>query len=227
MIFYQLFEKESATFSYLLADEASRHAVMIDPVLECHERDMKLINELNLEVSHVLETHVHADHISGAAKLRKATGALITFSALADVEGADKFLDDGDIIRFGLYQIKGLSTPGHTDSCMCYLIGNKIFTGDTILVRATGRTDFQSGDPHKLYQSIQKKIFTLPDDTEIYPAHDYLGIPKTTVGLEKKLNPRIGGKTETEFVKSMSELKLSFPKKMDVAVPANRKCGAV
>ncbi len=215
MIFYQLFEKESSTFTYLLADEASRHAVIIDPVLECHERDLKLINELNLELTHILETHLHADHITGAHKLRKATGALITLSEAAEVEGADKRLKDGEIIKFGLYQVKALATPGHTDSCMSYLVGNKIFTGDSILVRATGRTDFQQGDAKKLYHSIHKKIFTLPEDTEIYPAHDYSGIPKTTVGLEKKHNPRIGGsKTEAEFIKIMSELKLAYPKKL-------------
>jgi sulfur dioxygenase len=226
MIFYQLFEKESSTFTYLLADEASRHAVIIDPVLEMVDRDLKLINDLNLELTHVLETHVHADHVTGAHKLRKATGAIITLSAMADVDGADKFLEDGDIIRFGLYQLKGISTPGHTDSCMCYLIGNKVFTGDTILARATGRTDFQQGDPRKLYHSIQKKIFSLPEDTEIYPAHEYNGIPKTTVGIEKVHNPRIGGnKTEAEFIKIMSELKLSQPKKIEIALPANKKCG--
>jgi sulfur dioxygenase len=225
MIFYQLFDPQTSSYTYLLADEASRHAVIIDPVKEMADRDLKLINELNLELSHVLETHVHADHITGAHLLRKATGSIVTLSASADVEGADKFLEDGDIIRFGNYQLRAIATPGHTDSCMSYLVGNKIFTGDCILVRATGRTDFQEGDSRKLFQSITKKIFTLPDDTEIYPAHDYKGIPKTTVGIEKKFNPRIAGKTEEEFVKIMTDLKLAYPKMIDVALPANKRCG--
>lgn len=226
MIFHQLFEPESSTYTYILGDPVTREAVIIDPVIETIERDLKLLNELDLKLIAVLDTHVHADHITSAAELRKRTGAQTMVAEAAKVECVDRALKDGDIIKFGSYEIKVLATPGHTNSCLSFHIGNRVFTGDAILIRATGRTDFQQGDSHRLYQSIHSKIFSLPDDTEIFPAHDYKGISKTTVGTEKKHNPRIGvGKSEAEFVKIMSELKLAYPKKIDKALPANMKCG--
>lgn len=226
MIFHQLYEQESSTYTYLLADEQTKEAVLIDSVLETAERDYKLIQELGLTLKYLLDTHIHADHITGAGILKTKTGAKTAVSSGANVQCVDIDLNDGDELKFGRYTLKAMTTPGHTNSCMTFFCEGMLFTGDVLFIRGTGRTDFQQGDSRKMYQSITKKIFSYPDDTKIYPGHDYKGMSYTTVGLEKKFNPRIGsGKSEEEFVKIMSELKLANPKKIDVAVPANLKCG--
>jgi glyoxylase-like metal-dependent hydrolase (beta-lactamase superfamily II) len=177
---------------------------------------------------YALETHVHADHITGAGKIADATGARIALSAKASVEGKHLSLEDGDIIRFGRHQLKAISTPGHTNACMCFQMADRVFTGDTLMIRANGRTDFQEGSATKLYDSVHKKLFTLPDETLVYPAHDYKGMTSTSIGTEKKYNSRLSESRSLEdFVKIMADLKLAPPKKLDVAVPANLKLGRV
>jgi glyoxylase-like metal-dependent hydrolase (beta-lactamase superfamily II) len=226
LIFQQLFEVESSTYTYLLADQASGEAVSIDPVLETVERDLNLLKELGLTLKYTLETHVHADHITGAAKIREKTRAKTVLSAEANVDCADILLHDGDILQFGGQTLKALSTQGHTDSCMSYYISGMVFTGDSLMIRAAGRTDFQQGSSAKLYESITKKLYALPDETIVYPGHDYKGMTSSTIGAEKKNNPRIGlDKSEADFIKIMSELNLAMPKKLHEAVPANLKCG--
>jgi sulfur dioxygenase len=226
MIFQQLFEHESSTYTYLLADEQTREAILIDSVYETVDRDMKLLQELGLNLKYIIDTHIHADHVTGAGLLRTKTSAKTAVSKGANVECVDLPLNDGDELKFGKHSLKAIMTPGHTNSCMTFYCEGMLFTGDVLFIRGTGRTDFQQGDSRRMYESITKKIFTYPDETKIYPGHDYKGMSYSTVALEKKFNPRVGnGKTEEEFVKIMSELKLANPKKIDVAVPANLKCG--
>lgn len=228
MLFRQLFDAETATFTYLLADEASREAVLIDSVIEQLARDTQLIRELGLKVKYLIETHVHADHITAVTRLKDAfPDAKSVYNAAAGVQGADLLLLDGDTLQFGRHTLTALHTPGHTDACTSFLIDDKVFTGDALLIRSCGRTDFQQGDAGRLYDSITQKIFTLTDHTVVYPGHDYNGFTSSTVGEEKALNPRFAGKSRAEFVTLMNSLKFSYPKKIDVALPANLKCGAV
>jgi sulfur dioxygenase len=231
--FQQLFEPESFTYTYLLADSDTKEAILIDPVLETVNRDLKLINDLGFKLTTILETHVHADHITGAGKLRKATGAKVGVSVHAKLDCVDISLTDGMLIQFGSFKLKVLETPGHTNGCLSFHFKHDnqrqmLFSGDALLIRAAGRTDFQQGSSPLLYQSITQKMFTLPDDTLVYPAHDYNGVPFTTIGLEKRLNPRVGGgKSQEEFVSIMANLKLAQPKKIHESVPANMKCGEI
>jgi glyoxylase-like metal-dependent hydrolase (beta-lactamase superfamily II) len=228
MIFHQLFEAETSTYTYLLADEVTREAILIDTVLECVERDYKLLLEMNLKLKYTIDTHLHADHVTGSGELRKRTGAKTCISSKAQVPCIDVRLNDGDELHIGSYVLLALETPGHTDSCMSFKIEGMIFTGDVLLIRGTGRTDFQQGSPAKMFHSIREKIFTLPGTTKIYPGHDYKGFSYSTVELEKAFNPRIGmDKTFEEFQKIMSELKLAPPKKLDTAVPSNKQCGTI
>ncbi len=228
MIFYQLIEPETSTYTYILADEESKEALLIDTVLETVERDLLLIEQMGLKVKYIIDTHLHADHITGSGEIRKRTGCLSAISAQAHVLCADIALKDNDELYFGKYTLKALSTPGHTNSCMSFYTKGMIFTGDILLFRGTGRTDFQQGDPTKMFNSITQKIFTLPDETIIYPGHDYKGFTYSTVSWEKKFNPRIGAnKSLNEFIQIMNALKLAHPKKIDVAVPANIQCGLI
>lgn len=225
-IFYQLFELESSTYTYIIADKETREAAIIDPVLETVDRDLKLIEEAGLRLKYILDTHVHADHITGASILRDRTKAETAISRHSGVDCADLYLQEGDELLLGDKKIKVLETPGHTNSCLSFLFEDMIFTGDALLIRGTGRTDFQQGSSEKLFDNIHKKIFTLPPDTKVYPGHDYKGLTSSTVALEKQFNPRLGGaRTKSEFVKIMSELKLANPKKIHEAVPANLTCG--
>ena len=226
MIFHQLFEKESFSYTYLLADPLTREAIIIDPVLETMERDLNLIRELDLNLLYILETHIHADHITGSSELKKRTGAKSAVSKKAGVCCADLELEENQEIKFGRYTLKVLETPGHTDESLSFLCEKMIFTGDSLMIRGTGRTDFQNGSSDTLYESIHKKIFSLPDDTKVYPAHDYRGMLHSTVLCEKEFNPRVGtGKTKEEFIALMKDLKLSDPKRIHEAVPANLACG--
>lgn len=228
MLFRQLYDSESSTYTYLLADEEAREAVIIDPVIEQVERDATLIRDLGLTLKFALDTHVHADHVTGAGALRERLGAKTVVSERGGAPCADVQVKSGDVLRFGRYALEVRETPGHTDGCLTYVTPDRsiAFTGDALLVRGSGRTDFQQGDARKLYRSVHEQIFSLPDSCLLYPAHDYKGRTVTSVAEEKALNPRLGGgKTEDEFAKIMEELQLPRPKKMDVAVPANLQCG--
>ncbi len=227
-IFFQLFEPESSTYTYLIADEKTKEAAIIDPVIETVDRDLKFIDELGLKLLYILDTHVHADHISSAGKIKKITGARTCISGLANVECVDIKLDDGQELKLGNKTIKAITTPGHTNSCMSFYFEGRVFTGDTLLIRGCGRTDFQQGSSETLFHNVRSKLFTLPDSTMVYPAHDYKGFTSSTILLEKKYNPRLGmDKTLDDFKKIMEELKLPYPKKIDVSLPANLTCGTM
>jgi len=226
MIFRQLFDKESSTFTYLLGDPPSGVAALFDPVVENVERDLQLVSDLGLRLTTVFDTHVHADHVTGAGTLRERTGARTHFSVLGGPACADVLLEDGDEVAVGAIVVHALATPGHTNSCMSYLVGDRVLTGDALLVRGCGRTDFQEGDAATLWRSVHEKLFVLDDATLVYPAHDYRGHTTSTIGEEKRLNPRLGGAMTLEgFVQLMQDLKLPPPAKLAEAVPANRACG--
>ncbi|VAW87338.1 MBL-fold metallo-hydrolase superfamily [hydrothermal vent metagenome] len=224
MNFRQLFDHETYTFTYLIADEASRDAIIIDPVKEQLSRDLKLIEELGLTLRYAVDTHVHADHITSAGALRNATDCKTGVSTGGDVDCADLALNDGDEIKFGSHMLHVLTTPGHTDSCLSFRTGNIVFSGDSLFIRGTGRTDFQQGDAGKLYDSISNKLYTLPDETIVYPGHDYRGNTTTTIGEEKKFNPRMKHSRD-RFIETMAALDLPDPRKIMEAVPANLACG--
>lgn len=228
MIFHQLFEAESSTYTYLLACEKTKEAILIDPVLETVERDAKIIRELELKLIYTIETHVHADHITGADKLKKLFQSKTILSKHANIPCADVLVCEGDSVKFGEHELKIIETKGHTDSCISLCTDGMVFTGDLLFIRGTGRTDFQQGNSKLMYQNIHQKIFSLHPDTKIYPGHDYKGMSYSTVAQELKYNPRVGGgKSEDDFIKIMQELKLADPKKLAIAVPANLKCGAI
>lgn len=228
MLFRQLFDQESSTFSYLLADEKSKEAVILDPVREKYPRDSKLIKELGLSIKYVIETHIHADHITSAASFVRDFGATIVVGKNSGLKAPHHEVSDGDFLSFGSCRLKALWTPGHTDSSFSFLIGHMVFTGDLLFVRGTGRTDFQNGSSSDLLKSIREKIFSLPDETEIYPGHDYQGFSKSTVFEEKNFNPRVGLQISDErFHEIMQNLKLAPPKKINEAVPANLKAGDI
>jgi len=227
MIFKQLIDAETSTYTYLLADEWSREAVIIDSVTERVERDFQLVTELGLTLVAVLDTHIHADHITGSAGLSGKTGATIVVPKGSDVVGADRFVGEGSIIPFGRQALRVLETPGHTANCISFVLDKQaVFTGDALLIRGTGRTDFQGGDARNLYNSIQK-LFALPDDLMVYPGHDYNGHTASSIAEEKRYNPRLAGKSEREFVDLMAQLKLPLPRRIQQSVPANRICGRV
>ncbi|PJZ70957.1 Zn-dependent hydrolase [Leptospira perolatii] len=226
IFFHQLFETQSSTYTYLISDRETKKTAIIDPVWETVDRDLKLIRELGLDLIYILETHIHADHITGADAVRKRTTAKTAASALAGIECIDIPLKDGQKLWLGNKAITAIATPGHTNACMSFLFESMVFTGDSLLIRGTGRTDFQEGSSAILYESITEKLFRLPDDTQVYPAHDYQGFTTSTIALEKELNPRIGGnRSKEDFRKIMKELQLATPKKMHLAVPANLGCG--
>ncbi|MCP3136856.1 MBL fold metallo-hydrolase [Pyxidicoccus xibeiensis] len=224
MLFRQLFDAETSTYTYLLADEATREAALIDPVLEQVERDLRLVEELGLKLTRVLETHVHADHVTGAGVLRERTGATVVASARG-APCVSRKVGHGDVVRLGGLELHVLETPGHTDDSLSYLCEGRLFTGDALLIRGTGRTDFQNGDAGQLHDSITRHLFTLPEETAVYPGHDYAGHAMSTIGEEKRHNPRLARRTRESFIAFMKGRQLPPPKKLDVAVPANRACG--
>jgi sulfur dioxygenase len=225
VILRQLFDHDSSTYTYLLADDATGEAALIDPVLEKVDRDLGLIADLGLILRYAMDTHVHADHVTAAGEIRRRTGCR-TVAGARGASCADLHMEDGETLLLGELTLEVLATPGHTDDSVCYRVGNEVFTGDTLFVRGNGRTDFQNGDPAALYDSITRKLFTLPDTTRVWPAHDYKGFSETTIGEEKRLNPRLAGKSRAEFVAVMNALDLPPPKKLQTAVAANRACGA-
>ena len=224
MLFRQLFDAESSTYTYLLADERTREALLIDTVREQVERDLNLLKELGLTLHYVLDTHLHADHVTGAGLLRQRTGA----RAVAGKKGApcvDLRLGQGDVLELGEVKLEVLETPGHTDDSVSYRVGTRVFTGDALLVRSAGRTDFQNGDAGQLYDSITGVLFELPDDTEVYPGHDYKGHTASTIGEERRFNARAANRDRAAFVQLMGNLNLPPPRKLKEAVPANLACG--
>lgn len=226
IIFHQLFEAESSTYTYLIADKNTLEAALIDPVLETVDRDLKLVSELGLKLKYVLDTHIHADHITGAGEIRKRLGIKTAVSEDAEVDCVDIPLHDGQELLLGSKKIKVISTPGHTNTCMTFSFENFLFTGDALLVRGCGRTDFQQGSSDKLFNSVRSILFNMPDDTIIYPGHDYKGHTSSTIGAEKKYNSRLNLSIDLDaFKKIMSELNLANPKKIHEAVPANLACG--
>lgn len=228
MLFRQLFDAPSGSYSYLLADENTREAVLIDPVFEQHRRDLALLNELELKLLYTVDTHCHADHVTGAWLMKAEVGSQIALSRRVGAEGVDRPLAAGDTLVFGSLNLQARATPGHTDGCMTFVTGDQAmaFTGDCLLIRGAGRTDFQQGSARTMYQSIQQQIFALPDSCLIYPAHDYEGRTVSTVAEEKAFNARVGGgASERDFVGYMDNLDLPHPKKIDVALPANMRCG--
>ncbi|MCX7593833.1 MAG: MBL fold metallo-hydrolase [Fischerella sp.] len=228
MLFRQLFDVESSTYTYLIADPNTKEAILVDPVLEQVERDLKLLKELGLTLRYCLETHIHADHITGTDKLRAATGCLGIVPQKAHAGCADRYIEDGEELTLGEITIKAIATPGHTDSHNAYLVNNdRVLTGDALFIRGCGRTDFQSGDAGTLYDSVTQRLFTLPDDTLVYPGHDYRGHTVSTIGEEKRWNPRFVGRDRNNFIELMANLNLPDPKKMMEAVPANEQCGNV
>ena len=228
LVFRQLFDPTSSTYTYLLADRRTREAVLIDPVFEQARRDAALIGELGLSLRWTLETHTHADHVTGAWLLKSRCGSRIAVSAAGGATGADRLLAHGDRIDFGGRHLTVRATPGHTDGCLSFVLDDETmaFTGDALLIRGCGRTDFQQGDARRLYRSVRTQLFTLPPDCLLHPAHDYRGLSATSVAEERAYNPRLGGDIgEDDFDGYMRNLNLPHPKQIDVAVPANLVCG--
>lgn len=225
MLFRQLFDQETWTYSYLLADGRGREAVLIDPVLEHTDRYLQLIRELDLKLVFAIDTHVHADHVTALGSLRDQTECVTIMGDESKAACVSLKVKEGEKIRFGNHALDVLYTPGHTDDSYSFLLPDRVFTGDTLLIRSTGRTDFQNGNPEQSYDSIFNKLLRLPEDTAVFPAHDYKGWTTSTIGEEKRFNPRLQVADRRAYVDLMNDLKLPNPKFMDVAVPANLACG--
>jgi glyoxylase-like metal-dependent hydrolase (beta-lactamase superfamily II) len=226
MLFRQLFEPLSSTYTYLLGCEATGQALLIDPVVNAMERDLALVAELGLRLAYSVDTHIHADHITGALHLKQRTGSRIAAPAIDRLPCVDAPVENGVPLRMGSVELRPLHTPGHTDGHFAYVCGERVFTGDALLIDGCGRTDFQNGDARALYRSVRERLFTLPDDQLVCPAHDYQGRRVSTIAQERERNPRLGGaRTVEEFERLMAELKLPYPKFIDYAVPGNRACG--
>jgi glyoxylase-like metal-dependent hydrolase (beta-lactamase superfamily II)/rhodanese-related sulfurtransferase len=228
MLFRQLFDAVSSTYTYLVADEASREAVIIDTVFEQHARDAALVRELGLRLLFAVDTHCHADHVTGAWLMKVDLGSKIAVSGAYGARNVDVPLSHGDVIRFGSHALSVRATPGHTAGCLSLVTEGDamVFTGDALLVRGAGRTDFQQGDAHRLFRSIHDQLMTLPDTCVVWPAHDYEGRTSSTIGEERRFNARIGGGArEEDFVGYMENLNLPHPKQLDAALPANMRSG--
>ncbi len=222
----QLFDAQTSTYSYLLWDEETLEAALIDSVDTQIERDLELIKELGLTLKYTLETHIHADHVTGSGRIRERLGSQAIVHRNSRSECADVLVSDSDVIKLGTQPIRVLETPGHTDTCVSYQIDGTVFTGDALLIRGCGRTDFQAGDAGTLYDSIHNRLFSLPDDTVVFPGHDYRGFSFTTIGEEKAHNTRLGNnRPKQEFVDLMNSLVLDPPAKIAEAVPGNLECG--
>jgi sulfur dioxygenase len=228
MLLRQLFDSTSSTYTYLLGDARTGEAVIVDPVYEQHDRDAALVRELGLTLRYTLDTHCHADHVTGAWLMKEAFGSRIVLAAAVGAENVDVAVGHGDVVRFGDTELHVRATPGHTDGCVTYVRADRAmaFTGDTLLIRGAGRTDFQQGDARRLFRSIKEQIFTLPDACLVYPGHDYAGRTVSSIAEEKAHNARVGGAaSEGDFVGYMDNLALPHPKKLELAVPANLRCG--
>ena len=230
MLFRQLFEPVSSAYTYLVACDEMGEAALIDPVLETTDRDLQVLRELGLALKYTIETHIHADHVTGAARLRELTGCKAAVPEKSSADHADLAIREGEPILVGKLRLEPLYTPGHTDDHHAYYLQSpdaaRLFAGDVLLIDGCGRTDFQNGNAATLYRSVHEKIFSLPDDTLVYPGHDYQHRRVSSVAQERERNPRLGaGRSVEEFIALMSELHLPRPNKMDVAVPANLACG--
>jgi len=225
MIFRQLFDSESSTYTYLMASRRGGEALIIDPVLDKVDRYLQLLEELDLRLIKAVDTHVHADHITGLGALRDRTRCITVMGEQSGVDVVSMRVAEGDTIDIEGLRLDVVYTPGHTDDSYSFQMDDRVFTGDTLLIRGTGRTDFQHGDSHAQYDSIFNKLLKLPDDTLVYPAHDYKGDTVSTIGEERAYNPRLQVASEAEYVEIMDNLNLANPKMMDVAVPANLKIG--
>ena len=221
----QLFDPASSTYTYILVDAASREGLIIDPVDEQIERDLAVIAQHDIKLIWTVETHGHADHVTSAWQLAEHTGARTAAPVACGIATAARQINDGDVLSFGQEQIRALHTPGHTRGSTCYVWRDHVFTGDTLLINSCGRTDFQSGSPEAMYDSLTRVLFALPDDMIVWPGHDYQGRSNTTIGAEKAGNVRIAGKTLAEFVEQMNTLNLPRPRRIDEAVPANLTSG--
>ena len=227
MLFRQLFDKTSSTYTYLVASAKGREALIIDPVLENIEKYITLLNELNLKLVKVIDTHIHADHITGASKLKDQTKCITIMGDQTPAEAVEIKVKDEEIIKLDQLKIKALHTPGHTPDSFSFLINNYLFAGDTLLINGTGRTDFQNGSAKDAYNSIFNRLLKLPEETLLYPAHDYNGKKFSTIGDEKKFNPRLQVNNENEYVQIMSNLKLPKPKLFDLNILSNIKLGVI
>jgi glyoxylase-like metal-dependent hydrolase (beta-lactamase superfamily II) len=226
MIFRQLFEPLSSTYTYVIGCEQTGQAVLIDPVINAMDRDLGVLHALGLRLSYTIDTHIHADHITAALELKRRTGSRIATPAFDRLPCSDLGIEEGIPVAVGSLALHGLHTPGHTDGHFAYVLGERVFTGDALLIDGCGRTDFQNGDAATLYRSVTAKLFTLPEETLVYPAHDYQGRRVSSIGQEKARNPRLGqGKSQAEFESIMAALHLPYPKFIDHAVPGNRACG--
>ena len=224
----QLFDQDTWTYTYVVWDEETREAAIIDSVKEKFERDSQYLKALGLNLKYALETHVHADHITASGQLRNEFGCKVGVSEHGGTNCADIQVTDGQVFKLGEQEIKAIHTPGHTNGDVSFSIDGAVFSGDALLIRACGRTDFQQGDSETLYHSITQKLFTLGDDTIVYPGHDYSGFTTSTIGEEKALNPRLANnKAKDEFMNIMDTLDIPKPKRIDVAVPGNLVCGLV
>jgi len=225
MLFRQLFDSVSSTYTYLLASRKGGEALLIDPVLEHTDRYLKLLGELDVKLVKAVDTHCHADHITALGSLRDATRCVTVMGEKTKVDMVSMRVDDGDTIDIENISLRVLYTPGHTDDSYCYAMGDRVFTGDTLLIRGTGRTDFQNGDPEAAYHSLFDKVLKLPDETLVYPGHDYKGDTVSTIAEERAYNPRLQVSNAAEYIDIMNNLNLPNPKMMDVAVPANLTIG--
>ena len=225
MIFRQLFDRESSTYTYLLAERPGGEALLIDPVLENADQYVDLVRELGLKLVLAVDTHIHADHVTALGTLRERTGCLAAMGEQAGAECVSLSFREGETLKADGLALEVLYTPGHTDDSYSFRLPDRVFTGDTLLIRGTGRTDFQNGDPGAQYDSLFGKLLTLPEETLVYPAHDYKGMTVSTIGEERRHNPRLQVPDRQAYVDLMNALDLDDPRLMDVAVPANRACG--
>jgi len=226
MIFRQLFDKNSSTYTYLIASEKGREALIIDPVLENIDVYIDSLNELDLKLVKVIDTHIHADHITGASQLNKKTNCCTIMGEHTPAETVQIKVKEDEMVEIDELKIRAIYTPGHTSDSYSFLMNNMLFSGDTLLINGTGRTDFQNGDAKDAYHSIFSKLLKLPEETILYPGHDYNGKTMSTIGNEKKFNPRLQVNSENEYVEIMNNLNLPKPKLMDINVPRNIKLGA-
>jgi glyoxylase-like metal-dependent hydrolase (beta-lactamase superfamily II) len=227
MIFRQLFDSTSSTYTYLLAARRGGEALLIDPVLENTCKYIRLIDELDLKLVKAVDTHIHADHITGLGALHELTGCVTAMGAITRSECVSVHFHEGEKLSAGNLHLDILYTPGHTDDSYSFVMPGRVFTGDTLLIRGTGRTDFQNGDPAAQYDSLFGKLLKLPEETLVYPAHDYNGMTVSTIGEEKRHNPRLQVSGKQAYIDQMNALELDDPRLMDIAVPANRACGVL